>query len=180
MPGTPSGYIGMSSDYESGKVGSKRHACSLSAWCNKPIIPSPPATPAPAYAAVPAGTSPPAPPADTAPPRRSATPPPSGFAATRILVVGVMLRRVEPGRRRLLQHRARWFVQRDEQPDFRLFPLHVALQRGNHTPVHVAALDLHHDSLGPAAVVVKEVDNPVDARVRALSSCLWPAARPPG
>ena len=80
-----------------------------------------------------------------------------------------MLRFVEPGSHGFLQHRTGWFLKGNEQPEFRLFPLHIALESGDLTPVDVAAFHLHDDALGLAAVVVKEVDVAVDAAVSALT-----------
>ncbi len=48
------------------------------------------------------------------------------------------------------------------------FALHVAFEGGDLVALHISALDLHHNALGLAAVVVEEVDEAVYAGIRAF------------
>jgi len=81
-----------------------------------------------------------------------------------LAVVGL----IEASGNGFLLHRLGWLGQGDEHPDFSLFPVHSGDQVLDHRHAHVGpALDRNDGLLGGLAVRF-EVDDPVDAGIRAL------------
>ena len=99
-----------------------------------------------------------------------------------VLLVGEVRGGVDAGGQGLLAHGLRGLLEGDEDAELGFLPLHVALEGGDHAAVDVAALDLGDDALGPAAVVVEEVDVAVDPGVRAATAVVGGAGigRGPG